>query len=178
MFVRAEVLLDLGFGAAQARLANLARTGSLLRASQHAYGEGITGLARVGPPGSVRGMSKLVELRSRDLVAREGSAQLALRWEAAGPGGALFPALDADIRLIPSGEQATMLELAGVYRPPAGILDAGLDKEILRRVAEATIHAFVSRVAESIADPASEAGSHRATAGQDPPWLACASELP
>ena len=47
MFVAAEVLLDLSFPAAAARLADLARGGPLTRASEGAYGDGLTGLARV-----------------------------------------------------------------------------------------------------------------------------------
>ena len=38
-----RVLLDISFRAAQARLRILARDGVLLRASEEAYGEGITG---------------------------------------------------------------------------------------------------------------------------------------
>ncbi len=49
MFLGAEIRLDVGFNAAQARLANLARGGLLQRASHHAYDELGTGLARVGP---------------------------------------------------------------------------------------------------------------------------------
>jgi hypothetical protein len=169
MFVRHEMRLDVDFRAAQVRLANLPSSGSLLLAAQHAYGEGTTGLARVGPLGSVRGMSKLVEVRFQDLVAREGSARLALRWEATGPGGALFPALDADITLTPNGEQVTMLELAGVYRPPAGIAGAKLDQAVLRRVADATIRAFVGRVAEFITDPARAAAPTRPIPGPADP---------
>lgn len=71
-------------------------------------------------------MSTLVQVHFRDLVTREGSAVLALRWEAAGPRGGLFPALDADITLTPAGEQATVLELAGAYRPPLGAAGDGL----------------------------------------------------
>jgi hypothetical protein len=165
MFVRHEMRLDLDFRAAQARLADLASSGSLLPAAHHAYGEGTTGLARVGPLGSVRGMSKLVEVRFQDPVARADSAHLALRWEATGPGGVLFPALDADITLTPDGEQVTVLELAGVYRPPAGIAGGQLDRAVLRRVADATIRAFVSRVAEFITDPARAAAPARPIPG-------------
>jgi hypothetical protein len=49
-----------------------------------------------------------------------------LRWEATGPGGRLFPALDADITLTPAGEHATLLGLAGCYRPPLGSWGRGL----------------------------------------------------
>src|SRR5690242_20570468 len=68
MFVGNEVLLDIGFPAAQARLAGLARGGSLLSASREAYGKGTTMLIRVGPRGPAPGMSRLVEVQFRELV--------------------------------------------------------------------------------------------------------------
>jgi len=178
MFVRHETQLGLDFRAAQARLANLGRSGSLLLAARQAYGEGTTGLARVGPLGSVRGMSKLVEVHFQELVARDGSAHLALRWEATGPGGALFPALDADLTLTPGGEQTTVLALAGVYRPPAGTAGAQLDQAVFRRVADATIRAFVSDVADFITGPAHEAGPARPVTGPGQSWRTRASEMP
>ena len=67
--------------------------------SEGAYGDGLTGLARVGPLGEVRGVSKLVEVHVLDVVTRGESAVLALRWQATGPGGKLFPALDAEARV-------------------------------------------------------------------------------
>lgn len=157
MFIGDEVVLDVSFTAAKARLGNLARGGSLVRASEDAYDEGITGLARVGPLGSAPGMSTLIEVHFLDLVSREDSALLALRWEAMGPGGRLFPALDADITLTPAGEQVTLITLAGSYRPPLGTLGAALDRAILHRVAAATIRTFISRVADAIAHPANVA---------------------
>jgi hypothetical protein len=62
VFVAGEVPLDLSFPAAAARLANLARGGSLTRVSEAAYGDGPAGLVRVGSLGAVPGMSKLVEV--------------------------------------------------------------------------------------------------------------------
>jgi hypothetical protein len=171
VFISDEVLLDVSFAAAQARLANLARGGSLLSASQAAYGDGITGLARVGPLGSGPGMSRLVRVHFRDLVTREGSAALALRWEAAGPCGGLYPALDADITLTPAGEQATVLKLAGAYRPPLGAAGAGLDRVILHRLAAATARTFMNRVAGAIAHPGGAAERERGLTGVAPSWL-------
>ena len=136
MFVSAEAPLDVSFPAAAARFANLARSGLLTRASEGAYGDGLTGLVRVGPLGAVPGMSKLVEVHFLDVVTRGESAVLALRWEATGPGGRLFPALDADIWLTPAGEHSARLSLAGVYRPPLAALGAGLDRAVFHRVAE------------------------------------------
>jgi len=168
MFVGDEVRLEVSFAAARARLANLTHGGSLLSVSRDAYGEGITGLARVGPLGSAPGVSRLVEAHVRDLVASDGSAGVALRWEATGPGGRLFPALDADLKLRPDGEQATVLTLVGAYRPPLGSLGAGLDRAILHRVAGATIRAFLNRVADAIVHPAGATAPAGGIAGQQP----------
>jgi hypothetical protein len=178
MFVSDEVLLDVGFTAAQARLANLTRGGSLVGASQAAYGDGITGLARVGPLGSGPGLSRLVQVHFRDLLTREDSAVLTLRWETIGPGGGLFPTLDADITLTPAGEQATLLTLAGAYRPPLGAVGVGLDRAILHRVATATTRTFMNRIADAIAHPAGVAERERRLAAAAPSRLRPATEMP
>ncbi len=158
VFVSAETVVHVAFDVARARLAGLAG-GWLAGASDDAYAEGGRGLARVGPAGSVPGLSRLVEVRFRDLVEHEGSAVMALRWEAAGVGGALFPVLDADLRLAPReesppSEPATTVAVVGVYRPPLGALGAALDRAGLRLVAVATVREFVNRVGEAVADPA------------------------
>jgi hypothetical protein len=153
MFVGDEVILGISFGPARARLANLAHHGSLTSVSEGAYGDGLAGLIRVGPIGAVPGVSKLVEVCFRDLVTHDDTALLTVRWEATGPGGGLFPALDADITLSPAGARATRLTLAGAYRPPLAGLGAGLDRAILHRVATATIRSLLSRMADALADP-------------------------
>jgi hypothetical protein len=153
MFVSAEALVELSFPAALAGLANLSRGGRLTGVSRAAYGDGLTGLARVGPLGEVPGVSKLVEVHVLDVVTRGESAVLALRWQATGPGGGLFPALDADIWLTPAGERSARLSLAGVYRPPLGALGAGLDRAVLHRVADATARSLLARVADVLARP-------------------------
>ena len=167
MFVRAEAQAEISFTLAQARLANLARAGWLLDASQSAYGAPAADLARADPPGPVREESMLVNVHFRDVAADGGPARLALRWEAIGPGGELFPTLDADIALSPAGGHATTLTLTGVYRPPPGNLGGELDQVVLRRVAEATIQMFVNRIAEAIiaAGPATEPGGGIADEG-------------
>jgi hypothetical protein len=176
MFVGDEVMLGLSFRSAQARLANLARGGLLTSASQGAYGDGLAGLIRVGPVGAVPGASKLVDVRFRDLVTHDDTALLTMRWEATGPGGALFPALDADITLTPAGDQATRLTLAGAYRPPLAGLGGGLDRAILHRVATATIRSLLSRVAAALANPEG-AASGASAAGTGPRAAPAASEM-
>ncbi len=171
MFISGEVLPDVSFAAAQARLASLARGGSLLSASQPACGDGITGLARVGPLGGGPGMSRLVQAHVRDLVTRDGSAVPAPRREAAGPCGGVFPALDAGITLTPAGERATVLELAGAYRPPLGAAGDGLDRVILHRVAAETARTLLNRIAGTIAQLGGAAERERELAGAAPSWL-------
>jgi len=140
MFVGDEVRLDVSFAVARERLTRLGPT--LFGTSENAYGPD---LARVG----VAGVSKLVRVQVRELSWTDLSAGLALRWEATGPGGGLFPVLDADLKLAPDGA-GTLLTMAGSYRPPLGSLGEALDQAVLRRVAVATIRSFVAQVAAQI----------------------------
>lgn len=151
MFVREEARLDVGFEVARDRLSKLDQW--FLTASNDAYSEEITGLARVGPGATAPGWSKLVEVRFQSLAAHDGYAGLALRWEARGLGGRLFPVLDADLTLTPEAANSTTLTLSGAYRPPLGSVGAELDRLILHRVAEATIRNFLRRVATALACP-------------------------
>ncbi len=152
MFIGTEIPLEVGFNAAQARLANLAHRGLLRRASEDAQKWGAD-QAQVGPRGAL-GMSKLVKVQFRHLATHEDSAVWALRWEADGTAGALFPVLDADITLTRAGEEATVLAVSGTYRPPLGSLGAELDRAIMHLVAEATIRAFTRQLGAVIVNPA------------------------
>ena len=144
MFIGDEVRLDIGFAVARDRLLRLGEGDALLATSAGAYGPGLT---RVG----VAGASKLVWVHARMLSWTNISAALALRWEAIGPGGGLFPVLDADLTLTPAGT-GTMLTLAGAYRPPLGPLDQAPDRAILNRVAATTIRNFLLEVAAQLDD--------------------------
>jgi hypothetical protein len=148
--------LDVGYAIARERLMRLADGGTLLSTSEDAYDHAAAGLAKVGIPG----LSKLVRVQVRELTRTEGSAALAIRWEATGPGGGLFPVLDADISLAPAGDAAedgaTVLTMAGVYRPPLGGLGQALDRAILHRLALATIRGFLTGLAARIAGQPAE----------------------
>jgi hypothetical protein len=171
VFVGGEVSLDVGFTAAQARLANLIGGGLLVSASARAYSDGVTGLAAVGPLGAALGLARLCQVRFQDLKARGESARFALRWEVTGPGGGLFPALDADITLTPAGQHSTMLTLTGVYRTPLGTVSAELDWVIWHGVATATIQAFLRLLAEALARPARAAEPATKADDPDPPGI-------
>jgi len=176
MFVREEVLVAVGLDVAQARLANMVHGGSLLKAAQATYGEGITGMLRVGPLNSAPVLSRLVEVNFRELVRHEQSAVLTLRWKAIGPGGGLFPVLDADITLTAVDEASTQMRLDGAYRPPLGAAGASLDRAILHRIAAATMRSFIGQLADRIAEPdlaaeASGPAEEQAACARPPPLL-------
>jgi hypothetical protein len=118
-----------------------------------------SGLVRVGPLGPVPGMSKLVRVRFSAMAVGERFASGAMRWDATGPGEGLFPVLDADVTLTRAGDDATILAVWGVYRPPFGGLGAGLDRVVLRRVAQARIRTFARRIGTAIMDPAASPGT-------------------
>jgi hypothetical protein len=143
VFVGDEVRLDVSFAVARERLARLGQSGALWGTSEDAYGPG---LARVG----TAAVSKLIQVQVRELTCTDRSAGLALRWEATGAGGELFPVLDADLKLAPAGNQGTVLTMAGVYRSPFGPLGEALERAVLHRVAAATVRSFVARVAAQI----------------------------
>jgi len=170
VFIGTEIRLEVGFTTARARMADLAAGGLLEGVSQQAYHEWAAGLARVGPLGAAPGVSRLVQVNIRTLAQRDDSALWAMRWQATGTTGSLFPALDADLKLTPAAPAseasvgqtgtaesggtavdashgATILAVSGVYRPPLGGLGASLDRVVMNRIARASIRAFARQLA-------------------------------
>lgn len=178
MFVHEQTSLDVGYPAAQARLANLARRAYMAGASREAYDEEGQALIRVGPLGPARGASRLVRVRFRDLVIHGQTSVLTLRWDAVGQGGELFPAMDADIVIEPDGPDATRMTLDGVYRPPLGWVGAGLDRMLLNRIAMATARRFLDSVAMAIARPATADRAEKPAWQAETGWLMPAPEQP
>lgn len=165
MFVSAGRELAVSFPAASSRLARLASGGGLRQVSQDIYDGGVAHLMRVGPAGGVPGVSRLVRVQFTDPVWREGAVAVGMRWEATGVTGGLFPALDADIRLVPAGEGAHVT-LTGSYRPPLGAVGAALDWALLRTVATATIKALLANVTDLLEGAA---GTRHPSAPWKPP---------
>jgi len=178
MFIGDQVRLDIGYAVARERLLRLGESGALFGASDEAYGTGSDGAYGTGSDGAcgtgsdgacgtgrvgVAGVSKLVRVQARELAWADMSAGLALRWEATGPGSGLFPVLDADLTLTPAPGPGpgSVLKLAGVYRPPLGLVGQALDRAVLHRVAVATVRRFLAQVVAQLAD--------EATAGQPVP---------
>lgn len=173
MFASHEVMLSMSFAQSRARLAALGRGGWLSGPSERAYAEGLDGLTGTGPSGAVLSASRLVRVQLLELVPREDSLVLPLRWEATGAAGQLFPVLDADLTLSPGGEERSTLTLTGAYRPPLGRADAALDRVLLGRAAAATVRSLLTQVAASLAAGQGPPGP---AAGQGPPGPAAAWE--
>jgi hypothetical protein len=163
MFASAECVLGIGTDAAQARLASLARDGSLGDASCAAYWSGIRLLMRVTPPGGLTAMSRLAGIRVLDPVYGVGAMTIGMRWEAIDATGGMFPVLDADMVLSPEHGRRTRLALTGCFRAPFGGLDVPLDRTLLQSVAEFILRSAVASIAASLEGTAHVAGGIRRT---------------
>ena len=136
----------------------------------------VTEIAAIGFPLGTRtpylGIRVLDAAEVLRLTAREEIHTRYWRWDAVGPGGELFPALDADIKIEAASRDVTTMTLDGVYRPPLGWVGAGLDRVLLGRIATATARRFLASMALAIADPAT---TERA---REPAWQVESGWLP
>lgn len=159
-----RVELTIGFHAARSRLRSLAKGGMLLRASEIAYGDGITALVQLAGPAA--GLTRLADVCSEGLTETGDCAHIALQWAAIAADGTLFTALLADLMMVPAGDQATALALAGAYSPPPGQAGAKLSHAIVRCCATAAIGSFLESVACEIVHPAGTDAGIAASPGQ------------
>lgn len=164
MFASDSREVPVSFAMAASRLQELARGRLLDGVSEHVYRGGVEYLMRVGPAGAVPGVSRLVRVRFAEPMHHDGAMSVALRWEATGAVGGLFPALDADIRLAPAAGERSTVTLTGSYRPPLGVLGDRLDRLVLHTVATATITTLLTRIAAALE------GEPQLAAEPDTPW--------
>lgn len=165
MFVTDELVLAVDFEVAVSRLGELSRGRLLDVVSERVYHDGVEYLLRVGPAGAAPGMSRLVRCQFAEPVQHDGATSVALRWEATGASGGLFPALDADILLTPGDDgHGSRVTLTGSYRPPFGAFGERLDRILLHTVATATIAALLARIAAALE------GAPAQAAEPDMPW--------
>ena len=75
------------------------------------------------------------------------TTRLDLEWEAAKL-PRLFPFMRAALSIYPLTATETQLDFAGVYEPPFGALGSAMNAIIGHRVAEVSVHRFVTEVAE------------------------------
>jgi len=72
---------------------------------------------------------------------------LRLEWQAR-ESARLFPLMRAELAVYPLTATETQLDFSGDYEPPLGVLGSAVDALVGHRLAEASIHRFVSEVAE------------------------------
>lgn len=70
-----------------------------------------------------------------------------LEWKAAETPG-LFPVMQAQLHVYPITSSETQLDFQGEYEPPLGLLGKAIDAVIGHRIAEASVHHFVSEIAD------------------------------
>ena len=86
-----------------------------------------------------------VEERPAD-VKSPRTTTFALEWEAARR-PRLFPFMHAKLVVYPLTATETQLELMSRYDPPLGVVGAALDALVGHRIADASVHRFLSEVA-------------------------------
>lgn len=165
MFTDHVIGLDMDYPEARARFLRLARGDWLDGLSRDAYSDGLVGEMRVGPFGSMPGMSKLVRVSLLDPVPRDDMVLVPMRWEATGRMGRLFPVLDANLIVGADDEGRAELRITGSYRPPMDELGQGLDQAVLHRVAGATLKSLLRRIAAMLTGPAAGAAGPAAPRG-------------
>lgn len=115
--------------------------------AEQAYREGEGLRARIGTPGSR--IAKTVELEVGDPARSATQTWIPLQWEATGVPG-LFPKMDADVIVASIGPELTQVALRGSYLVPLGPVGRAVDRVLLHRIAEASVKAFVDRIAHAI----------------------------
>jgi hypothetical protein len=120
--------------------------------AEHAHHRGDLLLAEVGFGEAVR-IKRTVVVELGHAVRSGSKTVFPLRWAASGPGGGLFPSLDADLEVAALRPRRTQLAMSARYVPPFGAVGRVMDRAALSRVAEATLKDFLDRVADAIMGP-------------------------
>jgi hypothetical protein len=92
--------------------------------------------------------AKEIEISTQETREPPGASitRLHLDWKAASSPG-LFPLMKAELSIYPLTATETQLDFSGRYEPPLGWLGTAVDAVVGHRIAEASVHRFVSEVA-------------------------------
>jgi hypothetical protein len=86
-----------------------------------------------------------IEVKNHEVMSGP-TTRLHLEWEAARM-PRLFPIMKADLSVYPITATETQLDFNGLYEPPLGPLGKAVNAIVGHRIAEASVHRFVSDVA-------------------------------
>lgn len=103
-------------------------------------------LGGIGVKASIKISVKNIEEKVADAVSGPAT-RLQLEWEAA-TAPALFPFMKAELSVYPLTSTETQLDFLGLYEPPFGALGRAMNAVAGHRIAEASVHRFISEVAE------------------------------
>jgi len=159
VFVQAHLAVPLPIATAVERLRHALAHEQLGAASDGAYAQGLSVLARVGPLGPQVGLSKQVRLQVLEPRPVGEGMRVPLRWVATGVSGRLFPALDADLDLTGQADESSLLTVNASYTPPLGAVGSGVDRLVLRHAARATMGVLLGGVADVLVVGAAGQGS-------------------
>lgn len=107
---------------------------------------------RVGPLSALPMLGKTVRCEVGPPLTRGDVTIVPLTWKATSAPG-LFPVLSADLEVAPLDKELTQLTIHGRYEPPLGAVGRRLDRLLMHRIAEASIRAFLGRLAATLASP-------------------------
>jgi len=151
MFVSHMITLDAPAGVVTQRLRVLLEGSGFRDAARGAITEQRPLYLRAG----VGPISKQVEVARLADYVRGPAIVFPFRWSATGPGGTLFPVLDANLEVSPepigdSSHPRTRLRLVGSYTAPLGPVGSVLDHVMLHHVATRTTKTFLVRLARQL----------------------------
>ncbi len=95
-------------------------------------------------------IGKNVAIRIKSYMEVEGKSgkkmTVHLEWQAAEAPG-LFPVMNAELDVYPITSTETQLDFRGQYEPPLGLLGQAINAVVGHRIAQATVHQFMTEVA-------------------------------
>jgi len=84
--------------------------------------------------------------------------RIPIYWEAADH-PRLFPFMNAVLSVYPLTATETQLDLEGTYEPPLGLVGKAVDQLVLHRLADASVHRFVTDVARYLREELASSGT-------------------
>ena len=99
----------------------------------------------IGVKTDIKILVKSIEEKVAD-ASSTAATRLLLEWEAATM-PRLFPLMKAELSIYPLTATETQLDFSGVYEPPFGAVGKTMNAMLGHRIAEVSVHRFVSDVA-------------------------------
>lgn len=89
---------------------------------------------------------KKIEEKASDAMS-DAVTRLQIEWQAAKL-PSLFPLMNAELSIYPLTRTETQVDFSGVYEPPLGTVGKAMNAIVGHRIAEVSVHRFVTDVAE------------------------------